>query len=220
MFFVGDGTLEETLQRVADLAARAVPPAAMTAMTMLVDEKPTTAVFTDEAAHEIDQAQYETGSGPCLDAFRHARVYRIDSTERDDRWPEFARAAAEHGIRSTLSLPMIAWDRGVGALNFYSEQEAGFSGEDEEGGRAFAQQAAIALANAQAYWDAHTLSEGLNEAMKSRAVIEQAKGVLMAGSGVDADAAFEMLKRASQRTNRKLRDIAAEIVERAGKPGR
>jgi GAF domain-containing protein len=215
-FFVGEGTLAETLQRVADLTAKAVPPAAMTGITMLVDGKPATAVFTDETAPEIDQAQYETGSGPCLDAFRDGCVYRIDRTEDEDRWPEFAKSAFDHGIRSTLSLPMVAWERGIGALNCYSRDEAAFTEADEVAGTAFARQASIALANAQAYWDAHDLSENLAEAMRSRAVIEQAKGVLVERSGVDADGAFDVLKRASQRSNRKLRDIAAEIVARAG----
>lgn len=93
-FFVGDGTLQETLYRVADLAAEAVHGADLTGITMLVEGKAKTAVFTDEAAPEIDAAQYETGVGPCLDASRHQRVYRIDDTEKDDRWPPFAEAAA------------------------------------------------------------------------------------------------------------------------------
>ncbi len=68
------------------------------------------------------------------------------------------------------------------------------------------------LANAQAYWDAHDLSVGLSEAMRNRAAIEQAKGILMSAGGVDEDAAFEMLTRASQRENIKLRDVARRIV--------
>lgn len=217
-FFVGDGALVDTLQRVAELTATVVPPAAMTGITMLVDGRPATAVFTDPTAPEIDQAQYESGSGPCLDAFRERDVKRIRDTTDEDRWPAFAKAAAEHGILSTLSLPLVAWDRGIGALNLYATETAAFGEADERTATAFSQQAAIALGNAQAYWDACNLSENLTQAMRSRATIEQAKGIIMANSGVNADAAFEMLRQASQRTNRKLRDIATEIVRRASEP--
>jgi AmiR/NasT family two-component response regulator len=79
----------------------------------------------------------------------------------------------------------------------------------------FASQAAIVLANAQAYWDARELSSGLSEAMKHRAVIEQAKGMLMAAQGCDEDAAFQLLISASQRENVKLREVALRIVQDA-----
>src|SRR4051812_22183446 len=170
-FFVGDGTLSDTLQRVVELADRAVAPADITGLTMLVDGKPSTAFCSDDEAREIDQAQYETGSGPCLQAFDKGEVYTIESTESDDRWPEFCASAAAHGILSTMSLPLQASDRSIGALNFYSRERAAFRPDHETAGRTFADQAAIALANAQAYWEAFSLSQTLGEAMKTRAVI-------------------------------------------------
>ena len=213
-FFVGDGTLAETLQRVAELAQQAVPGADFAGITMLVEGRPRTGVFTDETSPEIDAAQYDTGMGPCLDAFRNQTVYRIDCTEKDTNWPAFSEAAAARGVKSTLSLPLVANHEGVGALNLYSRTGGAFSDEDEQVAMQFANQAGIVLANAQAYWDAHQLSQDLNEAMKSRAVIEQAKGILMA-QGRTADEAFQILVRASQRENIKLRDVAAELVKRA-----
>lgn len=213
-FFVGDGTLQETLQRVAELAQEAIPGADFAGLTMLVEGRPRTGVFTDEASPEIDAAQYETGIGPCLDAFRDQTVYRIDSTTKDTCWTAFSEAAAARGVNSTLSLPLVANHEGVGALNLYSRAEAAFSDEDERVGIQFANQAGIVLANAQAYWDAHQLCQDLNEAMKSRAVIEQAKGILMA-QGRTADEAFQILVRVSQRENVKLREVAADLVRRA-----
>ncbi len=214
-FFVGDGTLQDTLHRVAHHAEEAVPGAAMTGITMLVDGRAKTAVFTDEAAPEIDSAQYETGVGPCLDSFRHRRIFRIDDTTKDDQWAAFSEAAAAYGIRSTLSIPLVANHEGLGALNFYCRTPNGFSEEDEEVAAQFGIQAAIVLANAQAYWDAHQLSQNLATAMQSRAVIEQAKGILMGAQRCSADEAFQILVRASQRENRKLREIAEDIVGRA-----
>jgi GAF domain-containing protein len=217
-FFVGAGTVHETLDRVAHLAEKAVPDADMTGLTLLVGGRATTAVFTDDEASQIDSAQYETGIGPCLDAFRHQQVFRIDDTTKDDGWPPFSEAAAARGVRSVMSMPLIANHEGVGALNFYSRQVQAFSDDDVQIASQFSTQAAIVLANSQAYWDAQQLSQGLSEAMKSRAAIEQAKGILMGLQRCTADEAFQVLVRASQRENRKLRDIAADIVARATEP--
>jgi GAF domain-containing protein len=214
-FFVGDGTLEQTLTRVADLTVEAVGPADLAGITMIVEGKQRTAIFTDEAAPEIDQAQYDTGDGPCLQAFSERLTTRVDSTLEPGPFPEFRRAAAAHGIRSTLSLPMLVDKKAVGAMNLYSTRERAFGNEDVETGTLFASQAAIVLANAQAYWDARELSSGLSEAMKNRAVIEQAKGILMGAEGFDEDAAFEVLVRASQREHTKLREVARRIVDNA-----
>jgi GAF domain-containing protein len=213
-FFVGDATLQATLDHVAELAVETIPGTAMAGITMLVDGTATTAVFTDVEATEIDSAQYETGIGPCLDAFRHQEVYRIDDTATDRQWAAFSRAAASHGIRSSLSLPLMARHDGIGALNLYAHEPSAFSDEDVEVGKQFAAHAAIVLANSQAYTDARQLGEDMAQAMKSRATIEQAKGILMGAQGCSADDAFQILVRASQRENRKVRDIADEIVAR------
>ncbi len=211
-FFVGEGTLVQALQRVSELTVTAVPGADLVGITMMVEGRARTAVFTDQASPEVDQAQYDTGEGPCLDAFRHGRVFRIESTAEDGPWPAFRKACADHAIRSTLSLPLVVNKEGVGAMNLYSHTERAFPESDTVIGEAFASQAAIVLANAKAYWDARELSERLGEAMQSRAVIEQAKGMLMAAQRCDEDEAFQLLVRASQRENIKLRDIAARIV--------
>jgi len=215
-FFVGDATLGETLTRVAHLGCAAVPGADMVGLTMLVDGRLATAVFTDETAPEIDAAQYESGSGPCLDAFRHQTVFQIHDTETEERWPAFCEAAAAHGLRSVLSMPLVAPREGLGALNFYSRTPNVFSDEHARLASLFAAQSGIVLANARAYWDAHELSQQLTEALASRAVIEQATGILMGAQHCGADEAFQILVRASQRENRKLRQIAQQIVEAAG----
>ncbi len=213
-FFVGDATLQETLQRVSDLANAAVSGSDMVGVTMLVEGRTRTAVFTDSEAADIDAAQYDTGIGPCLDAFRHLQVFRIDDMEKDAQWPPFSEAAAARGVQSSVSIPMVAHHEGVGALNFYSRHRAAFSDDDVKVALAFGSQAAIVLANAQAYWDAHQLGQNMIEAMKSRATIEQAKGIIMAAQRCSPDEAFQILVRASQRENRKLRDMAADIVNR------
>jgi GAF domain-containing protein len=135
--------------------------------------------------------------------------------EENGPWPAFRRACLAQGIHSTLSLPMIVDHGTVGAMNLYSRTAHSFGIGDRDAAQQFAAQAAIVLANAQVYWDARQLSTRLGDAMKSRATIEQAKGVLMGAQRCGPDEAFELLTRASQRENVKLREIASRIVEGA-----
>ena len=211
-FFVGQGSVAETLDRIAHLGATAVAPADEVGITMLVDGKVRTAFFTDPEVPEIDQAQYATGEGPCLQAYRDGVTYRIDATRTDTRFPAFSAACVEHGILSTLSMPMIVNQQPLGAFNLYARGEDAFTAADEQAAGQFSGQAAIVIGNVSAYWDAHQLTLDLNAALRSRAVIEQAKGILMGAQRCSAEEAFELLVRASQRENIKLRDIAARIV--------
>ena len=216
-FVVGRQTLAETLDRVAALARDTVPGADVVGLTLVKDGRPTTSVFTDPTSPEIDQAQYEADAGPCVYALKSGQILRVDSTEREDRWPDFAKAARHRGIYSTLSMPLLVTSEPVGALNLYGRSEGAFSNGQESVAAAFATQASVAVANAQAYWEAKEVADHLHQAMKSRAVIEQAKGMLMAAQGCGPDEAFDLLVRASQRSNRKLRDVAQELVNNARK---
>src|SRR3954451_11479271 len=151
-YYVGSQTLGDTLHQVAELTIQAVPAADHVGITLLVDDKLKTSVFTHPEIPEIDQAQYRTGDGPCIDAYREGKPYTIDSTLEPGRWQAFRDSAAEHGVLSTLSLPLITHDGPIGALNMYAETENGFDDEAREVGGLFAAQAAFLLANAQAYW--------------------------------------------------------------------
>jgi GAF domain-containing protein len=217
-FFVNDGTLGDTLLRVSEMAC-AITPAMYAGITLLVDGAPRTGVFTHPDAPEIDEAQYRSGEGPCMYAFRNQQTYRIDDTTSETRWPEFAAAALGHGIHATLSVPLAARGDGIGALNLYAQSPRAFTDAHEKGVHVFAEQASIALANAQVYWDARELSENLSEAIKTREVISQAVGILMAAGGRTPDDAFQTLASASQRENRKVRDIATDIVARTVQRG-
>lgn len=147
---------------------------------------------------------------------RSGRGESCESTtwEAEDRWPTFAAAAAAHGIHSSLSLPLIVDDRGIGALNLYGRPKKKFDDVSEDFGIAFAAQAAAAVAHGVAYWEKATLAEQLQAALTSRAVIEQAKGIIIGSTGCSADEAFQMLREQSQTQNIKLRDVAAELVQR------
>ncbi|MEA2843715.1 MAG: hypothetical protein QOJ69_1386, partial [Actinomycetota bacterium] len=106
-FVVGDVTLRAALEEVARAAQQAVRHADMAGLTMMVDGRPATTVFTDELAPEIDAAQYESGTGPCLDALRSGTLSRSDHLDQDPQWPPFSAAAVAHGFQSVLSLPVV-----------------------------------------------------------------------------------------------------------------
>lgn len=213
-FFVADSTLGETLTQVANITVQAIEPADFVGVTLLDGNgEPTTAIYTDPASPEIDSEQYLDNTGPCLDALRQCQVIRVEDT-RDTaaRWPRFCRAAVRHGVLSTLCLPLVVREEGLGALNLYARTVNAFSPVDESTGRDLATSAAVVISNATAYWHAYELTQQLQDALKSRAVIEQAKGVIMARRDVDADVAFALLRQQSQQENRKLRDVARTVA--------
>jgi len=213
-YVAGTEPLSETLLQVARIAT-SVLGADMAGLTLLYpDGHARTAVSTSAEADQLDQAQYDSNRGPCLEAFRTKAPLRVDDTSTDRRWPEYAAVAVAHQVRSSLSSPLIVAGDGIGALNLYSSNPRHFDDADAEDLAVYAAQAAVALANAQAYWEQASLADGLATAMESRATIEQAKGVIMATSGVSPDEAFDLLRRQSQTENRKLRDVANEIVAR------
>ncbi len=213
-FLVADVPLGETLDRLAAFARDAVGPSAAVGI-MLVDERgrPSTQVFTNTISPEVDQGQYDEDRGPCLDALREGRTVRVPDTRAvADRWPSFSSRAVGRGVTSTLSLPLAAGTERVGVLNLYSTGAA-YTDADEGDAALFATQAAVVLANARAYWSALDLSQGLQQALLSRATIDMAKGKIMASSGCTPDEAFRLLVKASQRENVPLREIARRLVE-------
>jgi GAF domain-containing protein len=210
-----DAPLTDLLQRITDMAGRSVPNCGFAGLTVSRDGRPQTPIFTDERSPQIDQAQYDSGRGPCLDAFRDGTSYRIDDIATEQRWPEFCKAAEAAGVASTLSLPLgLSAEETLGALNLYSETPHAFDAAAQASADSFVHQASVVLANARAYWGAVELADHLQTALESRAAIEQAKGIIMARGGISADEAFDILVRASQRSNTKLRDVANDMVEK------
>ena len=211
---LADRGLEQVLTEITGIAARGVPGAEAVSTTMLRGEKPFTAAYSGEMAIKADELQYAEDSGPCMDAGRGGVVLRIDDMLAETRWPRYVARVRGEGVRSSLSVPLPYQGNYIGALNIYSSLPAAFaSAESLNAGRDVAEAIAVAVVNADAHNRLGEQARNLQLAMETRAVIEQAKGVLMAQRRVDAEAAFEILRDASQRYNRKLRDIAVGIVE-------
>jgi GAF domain-containing protein len=212
-----DRTLSDVLTDVTAIAARGIPGAEASSITLLRGDKAFTVAHFGEMALAADELQYEHGYGPCMDAGRGGVLLRVDDMRTEQRWPDYVtHVLTSTPVRSSLSIPLPYQGSSIGALNNYSTKPAAFaSPESLQAGTDVAEVIAVAVANADGHAQLFEQARHMRLAMESRAVIEQAKGVLMAQRHVDAEQAFEILRDASQRYNRKLRDIAFGIVESA-----
>jgi len=207
-------SMESLLQTVADLITTVLPGNPEASVTLLVKDAPSTVASTGRLALDLDAAQYECGQGPCLHAARTGEAAEIADTRSDSRWPDYTRRAAEHGNLSSLSVPLlIDEDEQVfGSLNLYAQKPDGFGEDGRSAALAFGPYAAVAAGNVHAYQSARDMADNLRAALESRAVIEQAKGVLVERYKVTPDHAFRLLAVASMNANRKLRHVADDLV--------
>jgi GAF domain-containing protein len=207
-------SMESLLQTVADLVAGALPGNLDASVTLLVKDAPSTVAFTGQLALDLDETQYQRGHGPCLHAARTGEATEIADTRTDDRWPDYARPAAERGNRSSLSVPLLIDEdeRVFGALNLYSRQPEAFDDDGRSAAMAFGPYAAVAAGNVYAYQTARSRADNLQAALDTRAAIEQAKGILMERYKMTPDHAFRLLAVASMNANRKLRHVAEDLV--------
>lgn len=210
--------LDGVLDKVAESALRTLPGAAEVSVTLVRGDSPQTAVFTGQVARKLDEAQYQLGYGPCLEAAAVAVTLSLPDMARETRWPDFARRALAAGIHSSLSVGLPVHEDVTGALNIYASRPSAFDAEAIEVAEAFSGYAAVALANAHLYDTKASLAQHMQAAMQSRAVIEQAKGILMGGRRCGPEEAFKILTKLSQDTNRKLRDVAVALVESVQNP--
>jgi len=207
-------TLDTALRRVADMAVLAVPACDSCGVSLHEHGRLATRVATDDFATKVDDIQYGLGDGPCIDAVARSEPIRVPDTGSETRWRPFSQQASEAGVVSSLSMPLLVRDRAVGALNLYSRQ-ARFTEHDDAMASTFSRQAAVVLLNAATYQKTRDVVDQLNQALESRDVIGQAKGILMATEKLSADEAFDRLRLRSQRANVKLRDLAKQVVENA-----
>jgi GAF domain-containing protein len=209
---VADRELGDVLTEITGIARRAMPSIEAASVTLIRGEKPFTAAFDGQMALDADELQYERGYGPCVDAGRAGQILLIDDMRSDQRWPDYAQHAAAHGVLSSLSVPLPFQGATIGALNTYAGRPQFLDDNDVEIAEEVAAWVGVAVGNAEAA--ARTMEDPshLRTTMMSRAVIEQAKGILMERHKIKEDEAYTILTHASQRTNTKLRDVASELV--------
>lgn len=211
-FLLSAESLETTLSRVTHLAVSCIPSCDEVGATLFEGGRATTRAATGGLVYEVDHYQYDIDDGPCLAAVSDGLVHEVEDMSESLLWPEFCAHAVQRGIRSSISFPLLVSGEALGALNFYSHTIEAFTDGDREMALTFATQAAVAMANAQTYAASVRLVEQLREALSTRGVIDQAKGILMAQQGWSEEDAFEALRAISSRRNTKLRRVAAEIV--------
>jgi GAF domain-containing protein len=210
---LGGGPLSAVLQRLVEIARDGIGGAEEVSITLVRDEGPWTAAYTGQLALDADEMQYERGYGPCIDAGVSGTVLRVDDMRVESRWPDYAATVVPRGVLSSLSVPLPLQTAVVGAINCYARRPLSFDDISVEHGVELAGHVAVAVVNAVGYQDAAELAHHMQAAMASRAVIEQAKGIIMAQNRCDADQAFDILRRASQGRNVKVRDLAQNLVE-------
>ncbi|MDQ1647641.1 MAG: hypothetical protein QOJ50_3825 [Cryptosporangiaceae bacterium] len=206
------GTLPEVLTRITEIVKADVTGADEVSVTLVRGDKPFTAAYTGQLALDADEMQYERGYGPCIDAGESATVMLVGDMRQDTRWPDYAAHVVPRGVLSSLSLPLPVQTEFVGALNCYARHPHAFSDDAVTVAIELAGHVAVAVANAVGFADNAKLAGEMRAAMASRAVIDQAIGVIMAQNHCDPVLAFTILRRASQNRNTKLRDIAQGIV--------
>jgi putative methionine-R-sulfoxide reductase with GAF domain len=206
-------TVAATLKRIVDFAAETID-GCDGAGVLLVDRRQiVVGAWSNDLVHRVEEMEYELGEGPCLDAIWEQRVFEsADLRDHLSQWPNFAREALEAGIQSMVGFRLFVDEDTLGALDLYGYARGAFDETSRAIGSILASHAALALGGAQLHQDDLDTVAGLREALVTRDVIGQAKGILMATRHVDADTAFTLLVRASQTQNVKVRDIAEEVA--------
>ena len=197
--------LEAVMQRIVLAVVHELAGATAAAITLVDRGQVSSPVHSSELAVRVGTIESETGEGPCVDSSRDEITIRIDDLRQSSQWPLFADRAVDLGVLSMLSFQLFAGHDSMGALNVYSDTPGAFDSQDEETGLMLASHAALAMS-------ARKKITGLRTAMDTRDLIGQAKGILMERYKIDGGRAFDLLARLSQHTNRKLRDVASDLV--------
>ncbi len=206
------------LDRVVNAARAAVPGAGLVSVTLATETGFTTPVYTDDLALKLDEVQYRLGEGPCVEATRTPGMGLTFSGDlaQGVQFPAFGPAAAELGAHSVLAVGLFPEGEKprFGALNVYAFEAGGLDEVDRDVAVILAAHASTALAGTVAATTAELETTQLRQALQSRDVIGQAKGILMERRGISADEAFDVLRRASQSLNVKLTTVAQTLVDR------
>ncbi|TCC47000.1 ANTAR domain-containing protein [Kribbella pittospori] len=209
----GSGGTEETVDAVVQFALQALDCSHAGVALIVAGRRLQIPAVTDPVVAEIYALQVRGGEGPLTESMREHSIVRVRDTTTDDRWPNWAGKVRELGVRSVLDVPLSTAAGTVGMLGLYSIHQDAFGPDDEAIAHILARHASVAVASAQR-------EENLTRAVDARKLVGQAMGILMERYNLDDERAFEVLKRYSQDTNTKLRDVAIQLIESRKLPNR
>ncbi|MFL6121320.1 GAF and ANTAR domain-containing protein [Actinophytocola sp.] len=216
---------EVLLARVASRVVALMPDADAVTVTLLADGRPSTVAATEQSLVRLDEAQYAAEDGPCLEALRKEAPVQAGPAELRERWPAFAELAQEAGVGTLLSCPLflpadgaVASRRALdhrlsGALNVWSFRQGAFAPVEYALVAMFTSAMSSIILTAARWTAAQRQADGLLTALETRDAIATAKGIVMVRRELSIDDAFQWLVDASQRTNRKIRDLALLIID-------
>lgn len=197
--------MEETVDAVVQFALQA-EACAYAGVALTLRGQREIAAVTDPLVAEIYQHQFDSGEGPFLTALTEGVVVQIPDVEVETRWPTWVQLVRSHGVRSVLHVPMWAREQLLGVLSLYHREPYAFTTDDVAIAHILARHASVAVASARA-------DETMAAAVDARKLVGQAMGIVMERYDLDDARAFEMLRRYSQETNTKLRDVAQELID-------
>ncbi len=207
----GEGP-QSPLQRLVSVAVERVPGTRWASVSLLRAGRFTTPAATDDVADRADALQYDIGSGPCVDAALDDSVYVTGDVSAGDRWVTWGnRVATELGVHSVFAQRLHLMDDSefIASLNIYSDKRAAFDDHAVGMGLVLATHAALILSETIA----RDRADNLRRALESNREIGVAVGVLMHQHRITREQAFDLLRVASQDTNRKLFDVAADVAD-------
>jgi GAF domain-containing protein len=209
---LSEQSLPSMLQTAVDVVKRVMPKGTEASVSVLIADKPTTFVYTGQLALDLDESQYGHGYGPCLHAASTGEVVEVTDARTEARWTGYMRRAVELDALSSLSLPLVDVEQMAAGLNVYGRPAEAFDEDSRRTATELARLTGVTVANMHAFKSAREMADNLRKALVSRAIIDQAKGVLIERHRLTADQAFQLLSKASMTTNRKLRDVAEHLV--------
>ncbi len=213
---LSDMSIDRVCFQVTRLTKEVVAGTGDTSVTMLRSGRAAmTVAATGPLATGLDEHQYSDGAGPCLQAATTGQPQHVPDMCTETRWPKYTAHALQEEVLSSLSLPLLLTEGTVASLNIYALRGHAFDEHAQQLAEHIARCATATITNINLYTSARQLADQLQQAIASRAVIEQAKGIIMGDRRCDAGEAIDLLKKVSQDANRKLRDVAAALVERA-----
>lgn len=210
---VDDFDVVELLTLLTDRCVEVLDVSAAGLMLVAPDGGLRVVASSSDAMRVLELFEVQSEEGPCMDSYRTGRaVVNEDLAAGTERWPRFAPVALEAGFRSVHALPMRLRGIVIGALNLFRGDHGGLPEGDVHAAQAFADVATIAILQHRAVAEAQVLNEQLHHALNSRIAIEQAKGMISAGAAIDMEAAFARLRAFARNHNRRLVDVARDVV--------